>query len=520
MALSDYTILTYIESQGAQYIATGLTNSRNITFDLECSWDLTATSNTQCIIGATADSRNAGVKVSGTGTNNLNFWWGRNGGGNATIQTDTFYKMHTTTDGSSTLLYIDNNYIASTDGEVKSRDIWLFGDSYSGYANHQCPWAKLKYCKIYDSGTLVRDYIPAKRKSDNVLGLYDQANDVFYVNSGTGEFIAGPAASQTFNYTGGIQTYTVPLTGTYRLEVWGGKGGGNDGAHGYGGRGGYARGFVYLEQGTTLYIVCGGGNNNTYNGGGAGNRSAYSGNGGGATHIATMTGLLSAIGSSNLDKILIVAGGGGGGGYNSKYGGVGGGLTGGNGTGSYFGGGGTQTQGGKNNYYQSLTHYTAGAFGKGGTAETGIGTDDNDAGGGGGGLYGGAGGSWSSSNTANGGGGGGSGYITGLIAGSTINGVNSENGKATITYINDSEKLFVSASISPSDIEANIEGIGSYISGATVTLKFIDLQGNQRLKSWTKDGVFISDSNPYVFTITENTSLVANVEKYGRCILM
>lgn len=39
---------------------------------------------------------------------------------------------------------------------------------------------KLYTFKIYDDGTLVRDFIPAKRDSDNVGGLYDIVNDVFY----------------------------------------------------------------------------------------------------------------------------------------------------------------------------------------------------------------------------------------------------------------------------------------------------------------------------------------------------
>ena len=32
---------------------------------------------------------------------------------------------------------------------------------------------RLYTCQIYDNGTMVRDYVPAKRKSDNVVGLYD-----------------------------------------------------------------------------------------------------------------------------------------------------------------------------------------------------------------------------------------------------------------------------------------------------------------------------------------------------------
>lgn len=39
---------------------------------------------------------------------------------------------------------------------------------------------KLYTFKIYDDGALIRDFVPAKRDSDNVAGLYDIVNDVFY----------------------------------------------------------------------------------------------------------------------------------------------------------------------------------------------------------------------------------------------------------------------------------------------------------------------------------------------------
>lgn len=50
---------------------------------------------------------------------------------------------------------------------------------------------KIYNVKIYTSGNLVRDFIPCYRKIDNVLGLYDIVNDVFYTNAGSGEFTAG-----------------------------------------------------------------------------------------------------------------------------------------------------------------------------------------------------------------------------------------------------------------------------------------------------------------------------------------
>ena len=55
--------------------------------------------------------------------------------------------------------------------------------------------AKLYSCKIYDNGTLVRDFVPVKRISDSKCGLWDKINNVFYSNAGTGTFTAGPTAT-------------------------------------------------------------------------------------------------------------------------------------------------------------------------------------------------------------------------------------------------------------------------------------------------------------------------------------
>ena len=55
---------------------------------------------------------------------------------------------------------------------------------------------KIKRLKIYDNGTLVRDFIPAIRNSDSVAGMYDLANGTFYTNAGTGTFTTGDEGPQ------------------------------------------------------------------------------------------------------------------------------------------------------------------------------------------------------------------------------------------------------------------------------------------------------------------------------------
>lgn len=50
---------------------------------------------------------------------------------------------------------------------------------------------KIYEFKLYDNDILVRNFIPCYRKIDDVAGLYDVVNDVFYTNSGSGEFNVG-----------------------------------------------------------------------------------------------------------------------------------------------------------------------------------------------------------------------------------------------------------------------------------------------------------------------------------------
>lgn len=112
-----------------------------------------------------------------------------------------------------------------------------------------------------------------------------------------------PCWSVSFNYTGDVQTFTVPTTGYYGFELYGGQGQDYNGHTG--GQGGYVKSVLYLNEGDKLYINVGGGQGNTFNGGGIGtsNGTATS-NGGGATDVR--------LNSNKIADRVIVAGGGGG----------------------------------------------------------------------------------------------------------------------------------------------------------------------------------------------------------------
>jgi Glycine rich protein/RTX calcium-binding nonapeptide repeat (4 copies) len=227
------------------------------------------------------------------------------------------------------------------------------------------------------------------------------------------------AATETFNFTGAAQTWTVPAGVTEAtFDLYGAQGSGL--AAGLGGR---ATATISVTPGASIQVNVGGQGGTLGAGGfnGGGNATPPDGDniegGGGASDIR--------IGGTALTDRLLVAGGGGGQGTGyctggSIAGGNGGGLSGLSGGNAACGnagaaGGGTQTEGGGPG---SLPCCSAqpGAFGVGGTGNVG--------GGGGGGWFGGGGG-------ASGGGGGGSGHGPDGTVFQT--GVRAGNGLVTVT---------------------------------------------------------------------------------------
>lgn len=79
-----------------------------------------------------------------------------------------------------------------------SQPIWLFTRNAGGSSYpHEQQSLPIKFhaCQIYDNGTLVRDYVPARRPG--VVGLYERVSGAFVINSGSGAFSAGTATGET-----------------------------------------------------------------------------------------------------------------------------------------------------------------------------------------------------------------------------------------------------------------------------------------------------------------------------------
>ena len=134
----------------------------------------------------------------------------------------------------------------------------------------------------------------------------------FFVSAGILALAAtSPGAAQAdtpFNFTGGLQFYTVPTTGLYDITAFGAHGGGS--GFNQGGSGAEIGGVVDLTSGQVLSILVGGagaagsGVNGSDHGAGLGG-----GGGGGGTFVV-----------AGGNPLVIAGGGGGAGGYSDGYG--------------------------------------------------------------------------------------------------------------------------------------------------------------------------------------------------------
>ena len=140
-----------------------------------------------------------------------------------------------TVDKNKNVTYI-NGEVARTAAQSTfscTQNLYLFACNQSGVAKGYGS-LKLYSCQIYDNDTLVRDYVPCQN-AQGVAGLYDLANDTFSASSiGRPSLIAGPSAD---NSARKVTSMYVGVNGLARKVV-----------KGYIGAGGLARLFYSAAQ--------------------------------------------------------------------------------------------------------------------------------------------------------------------------------------------------------------------------------------------------------------------------------
>ena len=180
-----YTELEYIQSSGTQYIDTGFAPDQDTRVVMDAE-PLNAEI-TSAYFGARSESRQDSFilwQISET-------------------QYRSDYGAHSTSKNMSTLgrkTMDKNKNICTIDGSSLVTTAQTFTCGYNmlllcqntnGTADTRKMTARLYSCRIYDNGTLIRDFIPCENHT-GAAGLYDMKNDVFYANAGSGVLGVGP----------------------------------------------------------------------------------------------------------------------------------------------------------------------------------------------------------------------------------------------------------------------------------------------------------------------------------------
>ena len=187
----EYQEVEYIESTGIQYINTGVNTTNDIGTEMRFSYD----SNTyyQYAIGelTAGSSRFSPIFIDKDSpdkflfTDTVAFQYNDYANFDNSPHTVRFNYPNRNISFDNTLIKTTADTFATSTGG----NIYLFARNYDGVSH--AALIKLYFCKLYNNDTLVRNFVPCYRKADNVTGLYDLVNDVFYTNAGTGTFIKG-----------------------------------------------------------------------------------------------------------------------------------------------------------------------------------------------------------------------------------------------------------------------------------------------------------------------------------------
>lgn len=179
---SGYTAVAYIEvgSTGGPKIDTGYNFAANSEFEIKAQYTNNPNSNSW-LFGAYTSNKQTNVGF----TNNTIYL--QTGGRNVSKSFDTDAHVYKSTQSVFIIDGITQTSSTPNWSNTTTLTAKLFYINDGSYSNN----CRVYYCKIWDNGTLVRNLVPCVRDSDDVVGLYDLANDVFYTNTGTGNFTAG-----------------------------------------------------------------------------------------------------------------------------------------------------------------------------------------------------------------------------------------------------------------------------------------------------------------------------------------
>lgn len=199
---SGYTQVEYLETDGNSYIDTGVLLNNTDPFDItfQSSKNALTAPIMGAISGGTAFTANNNICVTYNIANSINSYSvycnGAAGTASAAWNGGNYADKL-----KHTIKYTGLNIAPTIDGVTMSQKTpttlttsnatvttWLFGRNNTGSGSMAQDGVRIFDTNFYAKG----HFIPCRRNSDSVLGMYDTVTGNFLTNAGTDEFIAGP----------------------------------------------------------------------------------------------------------------------------------------------------------------------------------------------------------------------------------------------------------------------------------------------------------------------------------------
>jgi len=195
----DYTLLEYIQSNGTQYIDTGVTGLDSGNWLIYMKWMLVSapTTSYSYVIGAYNGETYNTYRIITKQTSSTGYYVnGNSAAGSGSVLADNYAAnvIHEAYIRNGSVTVDSTTYTTSTQGTTIPSNVHLFllGNASVGRTSSRIyeSWAKQNGIEKYH-------YYPAMRNSDNAIGMYDTVGQRF-VSATAGTFAAGPVKSDGY----------------------------------------------------------------------------------------------------------------------------------------------------------------------------------------------------------------------------------------------------------------------------------------------------------------------------------
>ena len=201
---AEYTLLEYVESTGSQYVDTGVMSGDDVAIEMywQSRMALNSSSDSKFCVGARKAYKQSSLYLSwqaevATGTSSrygLRYLWGE-------YQYDSFLtpREFVAQRISATEMMLGAVKLATPTAQEfpNSYSIYAFTINQAGSASSAGALMRLKWLRLTKDGTEVRRYLPVRRNSDSVAGLYDLVEGAFFPSASSTALVAGPVASSS-----------------------------------------------------------------------------------------------------------------------------------------------------------------------------------------------------------------------------------------------------------------------------------------------------------------------------------